>query len=204
MATKTTVSETKVEPEPKSKDRKRWVWLLVLGFILMGAVGAYLLIILNSPDKAVLTSSQQSAFLEAQGYDADKLIIPKLSLSEPILSGDASVLEKGVWHRFPERGNPKEGGNTILAGHRYVFAWLPQKVVEQSRLYNLDKLETGDSIYVNWEGKQYEYTVQEKKTVSPNESSIEAPSIEDQLTLYTCTLNGQADGRIVIIARPKD
>ncbi len=204
MAAKTTLSKDQVETEPKPKKRRGWIWLLVLLFLLMGFGGTYLLILLQSPNKATLSDSQQSAFLEAQPYDTDRLIIPELSLSEPILNGDANVLEKGIWHRFPERGNPKDGGNTILAGHRYVFAWLPQKVVEQSRLYNLDKLNVGDPIYINWEGKQYEYKVAEKKTVNPNDSAIEAQSIENKLTLYTCTLSGEADGRIVIIAHLKD
>jgi LPXTG-site transpeptidase (sortase) family protein len=164
----------------------------------------YLLILARSPGKGTLTQSQQSAFAEAQSnYDANRLIIPKIELSQEIQSGDASVLDRGVWHRFPERGDPLEGGNMILSGHRYIFAWLPWRVVEQSRFYNMDKLEVGDSVLVNWEGKQYDYTVSEKKTVSPNDTNIEGPSLEPKLTIYTCTLDGQADGRVVIIAQPK-
>ncbi len=202
MASKEPISESE-EAMPKKKS-KGWVWLVVLFLIAGLAFGGYLLLLSKAPDKAILTQTQQSSFLEAQGFDANRLIIPKLSVSEEILSGNASVLDKGIWHRFPERGNPQTEGNTILAGRRYVFSWNPQTVVSQSRFYNLDKLEVGDPVYVNWEGKQYNYTVDEKKTVNPGDTGIEAISSNQKLTLYTCKLNGQADGQVVIIARPKD
>lgn len=203
MRNKRSVSEDKVEPQPKKKS-KGWVWLVILILIAGLAFGGYLLLLSKAPDKSILTESQQSSFLEAQGFETNRLIIPKLSVSEEILSGNASVLDKGIWHRFPERGNPQTDGNTILAGLSYVFSWNPQKVVSQSRLYNLGKLEVGDPIYVNWDGKQYNYTVDEKKTVNPSDTSIEAVSSNPKLTLYTSKLNGQADGQVVIIARPKD
>lgn len=204
MAAKTSVSKPELESEPKPKKRRGWIWLVVLLLIAMAAFGGYLLLLTQAPAKGLLSTTQQASFLEAQGFETNRLIIPKLSVSEEIFSGNANVLEKGIWHRFPERGNPHDDGNTILAGHRYVFSWNPQKVVSQSRLYNLDKLDVGDSVYVNWDGKQYEYVVDEKKTVNPNDTAIEAVSSNPKLTLYTCTLNGQADGRVVIIARPKD
>lgn len=202
MASKEALPETGVEkPNKKSKG---WVWLVVLIFIAGLAFGGYLWLLSKAPDKAPLTQTQQSSFLEGQGFETNRLIIPKISVSEEIFNGTASVLDKGIWHRFPERGNPADEGNTILAGYRYVFSWNPQKVVNQSRLYNLDKLEAGDLVYVNWQGKQYNYVVDEKKTVSPKDTSIEAVSSNPKLTLYTCGLNGQADGGVVIIARPND
>lgn len=202
MASKEPVPESELD-KPRKKSRG-WVWFVILFLIVGLAFGGYLLLLFKSPDKAPLNETQQASFLEAQGFETNRLIIPKISVSEEILSGNASALEKGVWHRFPERGNPEDEGNTILAGSRYVFSWNPQKVVNQSRLYNLDKLEAGDLVYVNWQGKQYNFVVDEKKTVSPKDMSIEAVSSNPKLTLYTAAFNGQADGHVVIIARPKD
>ncbi len=60
----------------------------------------------------------------------------------------------------------------------------------------------GDDITVYWDKKDYRYKITEVKTVKPNETSIEAPSKEPKLTIYTCTLGGSADGRVVVIAKP--
>lgn len=202
MRNKAIVTESEIE-SPAKKSRG-WVWLLVLLVIVLVALGAYSYILFNAPQRTPLTEIQQASFLEAQGFDTNRLIIPKISVSEEIFSGDASVLKKGIWHRFPERGDPQEEGNTILAGEGYVFAWLPQKVVSQSRLYNLNKLQAGDAIYVNWNGKQYEYVVEDKKQVSTNDTSYDAVSSNAKLTLYTSTANGKPDGQVLLIARPKN
>ena len=158
-----------------------------------------------APSKKTLTTNQQEVFTAAVGKkeDVNTLIIPKIAVSSPILEGDAGVLDKGTWHRFPDRGNPEKGGNFILAAHRYVFAWLPQQVSKQSVLYNIDKLELGDDIFIDWQGKRYSYKVSEKRTVKPNETSIELASNTPKLTLYSCTREGQNDGRDVIVATPQ-
>lgn len=172
--------------------------------IVVVIVSGYVLFLQFSPQKKILSGHDQELFLARikKEQNVDKLIIPKISVDSPILSGDERVLENSVWHRFPDRGNPKDGGNFILAAHRYVFAWIPQRVNEQSILYNITKLNIGDMIYVDWQGQRYQYSVTEKRQVSPQEVSIEEKSKVPILTLYSCTLNGERDGREVIIARP--
>lgn len=197
---KKVVSKTK-EELPYSRT---WRRVLQLVLVIIIFICGYVLYLQFSPQKKILTGHDQELFVAGvkKEQDVDKLIIPKISVNSPIFSGDYHVLEKGVWHRFPERGNPKDGGNFILAAHRYVFAWIPQRVNEKSILYNITKLELGDTIYVDWQGQRYQYNVIEKRQVSPNEVSIEEKSQTPKLTLYSCTLNGERDGREVIIARP--
>lgn len=132
---------------------------------------------------------------------SNQLIISQLGLVLPIHEGDKSVLEKGIWHRFPERGNPHNGGNFILAGHRFVMGATPGETIHRSPLYHVDQLKTGDDIYVDWTGKRYKYKITRIYSVKPNAVSIEAPSAEPKLTLYTCTSGGAADGRVVIEAK---
>ncbi|MSR68380.1 sortase, partial [Candidatus Saccharibacteria bacterium] len=105
--------------------------------------------------------------------------------------------------RCPVSGNPEQGGNFILSAHRYVFALLPQQVSKQSVLYNIDKLELSDDIFIDWQGKRYSYKVSEKRTVKPSETTIELASKISKLTLYSCTREGQNDGRKVIVATPQ-
>lgn len=190
------------------KKPSKWRRLIQVALLLVIIITSYVLYLQFSPQTKILTGHEQDLYVARtkKESDVDKLIIPKISVASPIISGDYHALEKGVWHRFPERGNPKDGGNFILAAHRYVFAWIPQRVNEQSVLYSIDKLKVGDAIYVDWQGQRYQYTITEKKLVNPSETSIE-DSVKDQkadakLTLYSCTLSGERDGREVIIARP--
>jgi len=191
---------TNSTPKP-SGWRRAWQAALVL--VALGSV--FVIFAQLAPSKKTLTTNQQEVFTAAVSKkpDVNTLIIPKIAVSSQILEGDAGVPDKGTWHRFPDRGNPEKGGNFILAAHRYVFALLPQQVVQRSVLYNIDKLEIGDDIFIDWQGKRYSYKVSEKRTVKPNETSIELASKTPKLTLYSCTTGGQNDGREVIVATPQ-
>jgi len=111
-------------------------------------------------------------------------------------------LESGAWHRFPERGNPEIGGNFILSAHRFELGWSPQQTRQKSPFYNINRINQGDTIYIDFKAKRYTYEVKRRYQVSPDALSIEAPSTEAKLTLYSysCTLKGSQDGRDVIEA----
>lgn len=130
----------------------------------------------------------------------DRLYIPKLKLNVTYKSGGEEVLLDNVWHRFAERGDPEKGGNFILAGHRFEIGLTPGETRRKSPFYNIDKLAVGDDIYADFNGKRYKYQIIEHKQVKPTQVEIEAPSVEPKMTLYTCTLGGEADGREVYIA----
>lgn len=177
------------------KPRLTFVWLL-LSIVLVGS-GLYLLVLLRAPAVKQLDSVQQSAFV------GDKqIIIPKIAVKVPVLEGQAEVLDKGAWHRLPQLGDPETGGNFIVSGHRYVLASTPGRTKEQSYFYNIDKLVVGDQIFADWHHKRHTYKVSKIYTVKPTQLEIESPSADPKLTLYTCTLAGSADGRVVIEAVP--
>ena len=90
-----------------------------------------------------------------------------------------------------------------MAAHRYVVQWTPQRTVKQSVLYNINEMNLGDSILIDWKGKRTVYIVKEKKRANPNDPSLELSTSSAQLTLYTCSLKGVNDGREVIIATPQ-
>ena len=171
--------------------------------IIILACGMYLLwIVLAAPFYMSPHQEKWNKPVEksVQKITEDRLYIPTLKLNLAFKSGDASVLDFNVWHRFPERGDPEKGGNFILAGHRFEMAPTPGEVIRKSPFYNIDKLIAGDKIYVDFKGKRYEYSIIEKITVKPTQLEIESPSEEPKMTLYTCTLGGTTDGREVIIA----
>lgn len=127
--------------------------------------------------------------------DGNRLWIPKIGVDTPILEGsDLTILdsEEGVWHQTGGYGY----GNFVLAGHR--FKYLPPNT---STLYNLDKLEKGDTLAVDWNGKREIFEVEKKLKVGAKDISILNPTFQQTITIYTCS-DEQETERIVIRAKP--
>ena len=95
----------------------------------------------------------------------------------------------------------KDGGNFIIAAHRFSIQPTPQGTVERSPFYNIDKMKLGDNIVVDYEGARYAYEITKIFDVKPDQTEIEAPSQEAKLTLYSCELGGSDAGRIVITGK---
>ena len=161
--------------------------------------GLYLLLILFSPK---LVSTIQKNSTPQLGADQNQLVIPDVGIKSLILEGGEEQLEYGAWHRYPERGNPEIGGNFILSGHSFVWAYNPWKVNEKSIFYNLKDVKIGDEILLRWNSKDYKYVVESTFSIDPSQTEIESPSETPKMTIYTCTEGGSADGRVVVVARP--
>jgi sortase A len=134
------------------------------------------------------------------GLTEQRIYIPRLKLNLTYKTGNATVLRDNAWHRFPERGDPEKGGNFILAGHRFEIGLTPGETRHRSPFYHINKVEIGDYVYSDFNGQRYQYKVTRKYTVKPTQTEIEAPSTTAIMTLYTCTLKGQSDGREVLEA----
>ena len=113
---------------------------------------------------------------------------------QPILEGDSpKTVNRGVW-RLPDGSMPNRDSNTVLVGHRFSYK-------NPSVFYHLDKVKEGDNIYVSWKKKVYLYKVDKIRTVKPDETSVEDPTQEPQLTIYTCTPLWSTSHRLVIESR---
>lgn len=132
----------------------------------------------------------------------NRLYIPKIDVNLPYATGSETVMEKGAWWRQPDNGNPADGGNFVLSAHRFIMGLTPQQTLRKSPFYNIDKLKTGDELVVDYDGKRYTYEISKIFSVTPDAIEIENRTNEPQLTLYSCTLGGSADGREVIVAKP--
>ena len=179
--------------------------------ILMLAAGAYVLVTALMPLFIVHTVNPTNnttvAKLEATATEIpteNRLYIPKIDINLPYEQGDERVMEHGAWWRRPENGNPKDGGNFILSAHRFIMGLTPEQTLRKSPFYNIDKLALGDEITIDYQGARYVYVISKIYAVKPNAVEIENRTDEPQLTLYSCTLGGAADGREVIIATPKE
>jgi sortase A len=191
---------TSTAPEKRQHAGSRKLWLL-LSLVLVGA-GAYLLLVVFAPSySAPSTPSEEwNEPVPRTVLQQDRLYIPRLSLNVLYKSGDQRVLRDALWHRYPERGTPEQGGNFILAGHRFEIGFTPGQTKQRSPLYHIGKIEVGDYIYADFKGKRYQYEVTRKYRVQPNQTEIEQGSETAKMTLYTCTLKGEADGREVLEA----
>lgn len=181
--------------------RKLWIVLPVVGVL----AGLYLLLLINSPAINPPIPKPQSQWNEPVPQEEAKLTeqrvyIPRLSLNLEY-DNNQKILNSGLWHRFSERGNPEQGGNFIVAGHRFEIGLTPGETRRKSPLYHINKIEVGDYIYADFNGQRYQYEVTKKYTVKPDQTEIEALSNEAKMTLYTCTFKGEADGREVLEAK---
>lgn len=166
------------------------------------AGGVYLLILVLTPNVPFLYPVQEIDAKSLPKPQENKVYIPKIGVSVVFTNGGPEALDDGVWHRFPERGDPVQGGNFILSAHRFEIGFTPAETRRKSPFYHVGNLAIGDQILVDFEGKRYGYQITEKKKVQPDQVEIEAPTDEPRLTLYSCTLQGQADGRDVFFAKP--
>lgn len=189
------------------KDNKHLVSRIVAGLaIVLVLVGLYVLLLLFVPRWRLPTILGKTRIdlniLDDAQDKRDRLQIAKLNLEVPFFGGnDVKLLDKGAWHRFPERGDPVKGGNFIISAHRFHLGLTPQGTRAKSPFYNLNKLVPGDDIKVFFQGKTYDYKVTRRYKVKPNATNIEDPSTEPKMTLYSCNLAGPADGREVIEAK---
>jgi sortase A len=138
-----------------------------------------------------------------------KIIIPKINVDAPVVYDVPSLdehvvqskLKNGVVH-YPIPGAssvPGQQGNTVILGHSSndVFDDGNYKFV----FVQLDKLDKGDTFYLNYGGTRYTYSVTEKKIINPNEvNTLVINNGKPLATLVTCTPPGTALKRLVIIA----
>lgn len=176
------------------------VGTIVFALALLSA-GIYVLSIVFAPSIAPLIASKpiDTAHLPTPQSNENRIIIPKIGVNIHYAPGVES-LDRGAQWRYPERGDPIKGGNFIIAAHRLSIQPTPQGTVEKSPFYRVDKLAVDDQVLIDYSGKRYLYKIAKIFEVKPTQVEIEAPSEKPVLTMYTCSLGGASDGRVVLLA----
>lgn len=133
-----------------------------------------------------------------------KIIIPKLNVNAPVhfgisLSEVDNAMANGVAH-FRVSGAdafPGQIGNLAISGHSAgdVYDSNPYKFI----FSGLERLDTGDLIYVNYEGVRYTYSVTKKQVVDPsNVAALVMDTNKPLITLITCTPLGTSKNRLLV------
>ena len=185
----------------KQKKRTGPYIVSIVAVIMIGA-GLYTLALVASPSIAplVFTKPIDAKSLPKATVGENRVIIPRIGVNIHYAPGKAS-LDRGAEWRYPDRGNPRDGGNFIIAAHRFSIQPTPQGTVEKSPFYNIDKMQIGDTILVDYEGARYAYEIDKMFDVQATQVEIEAPSDTAKLTLYSCELGGSEAGRVVITGK---
>jgi len=190
----------------KTKNRTKLWWALpVFGLV----IGGYVLINTVSPAISMLNgpvdATAKRLTAEKPAFDESRLYVPKLNIDVVVadIDGDeGAALESGAVHRTPESGNPLEGGNFVVAAHRFQLGLTPDQTRKQSPFYHIDQMQIGDQIYVDFQGTRYAYEVSGKKAVDQGATEIEQRTDEHQLTMYSRSPKGPEAGGEVIVAKP--
>ncbi|WP_082234908.1 class D sortase [Halobacillus massiliensis] len=126
-----------------------------------------------------------------EGEEIGRLVIPKLEKGYHTYWGaDDDTLEQGVGMYVSQwTTTPDEERHTVLSGHRdTVF----------SELKNIEK---GDSLFLEFEGKRYEYVIQKTWITDAEDRSVIVDKETPTLTLTTCypfEFLGDAPDRYII------
>jgi sortase A len=138
-----------------------------------------------------------------------KLIIPKINVEAPMIYGvnsaDVNAVEDhlrgGVVH-YPianASSVPGQNGATVILGHSSndVFDSGAYKFV----FVQLNKLEKGDTFYINYQGTRYTYSVASKEIIDPKEiSKVAGDPAKPSAILITCDPPGTALKRLLVFA----
>jgi sortase A len=124
-----------------------------------------------------------------------RLEIPRLGVEAIVAEGtDSKTLRRAVGH-VPTTSLPGEAGNVALAGHRDSF-FRPLKSVR-----------VGDRLRMTTPDGVFDYRVESKRVVGPEETTVLSSSRTPTLTLITCypfEYVGMAPERFVVRARQVD
>jgi LPXTG-site transpeptidase (sortase) family protein len=129
------------------------------------------------------------------------IYIPRININAPLIKG-TSADEKTILNQlkngvliYPGSSLPGEGKNTIIIGHSSSnVPW--QKY---GRIFSkLPELASNDIIIINYNGKKYEYRVNQKFKGSVQE--LVSLNIQSDLILGTCWPIGSDEKRIIVTA----
>lgn len=187
------------------KRSRKWVFVPFLGLF----AGIYMLVNVMSP--AILDvvepadKTAKKLVAEQPVLAEDRIYIPKINVDVPLVQiegNEKQALERGAIQRVPDNGDPVDGGNFVVAAHRFNLGFTPQMTKARSPFYHIDQLSSGDDIYVDYKGTRYAYRIEERKSVAATAVEVEDRTDTPQLTLYSCDLSGPKNGREVVVAKP--
>jgi len=140
-----------------------------------------------NPLTADLTAGETPDSADENTYFA--ISMPTLGVEDLLISHPTDLthngllvpLQTGVGHLF---SYPGQNGKILVYGHSSSYPWDTSEFTKIFRQIN--KLQVGERVYVNYHGTVYIYEVTNKQTVPANDTSAYAQEGQEELILYTC------------------
>lgn len=144
----------------------------------------------------------------------DRLVIPKLGKSVPLVHMSTANIEGEDWPEleeqiqdglrdgvvhYPGTAKPGQYGNVFITGHSSYYPWDPGKFKDV--FATLEQLEVGDEYYVYYNQQKFTYKIREKFEVPPEDVSVlQQPHDKKISTLMTCVPVGTTLRRLILRA----
>lgn len=217
-------SEEKEKEETATSAWSRAYWagvILIVASILFLAWSFYPVLLeegryyLGKDKEVAVVTQKEAAALPSEKINKDLMtpvdesfgiVIPKIRANAKVIADvdpNNSVeyqraLTKGV-AQAKGTAHPGEEGNIFIFSHSGVDFYEANRY--NAVFYLLNKLESGDDIFLFYEGKKVTYKVKEKKTVGAEEVQYMASKPGERIvTLMTCWPAGTDLKRLVVIA----
>lgn len=176
--------------------------LIAVMIVLFGFFNERFIAPFIQPSRA-LTNAPLISDSTTVGPDPE-LIIPKINLEVPVIYNantidEATVqtaLQSGVVH-YADTPLPGQNGNLVIVGHSSNNIFNPGKY--KFAFVLLNRLDTGDTFYLEKDGKRYTYQVYKKQIVDASDVSVLGPADKTATaSLITCDPPGTSLHRLVV------
>ena len=152
--------------------------LIIISIVLIG-IGSFIIYEVFSPEiEFKINPPNEAEIIETIESEEDlsinRLIIPSIGVDMKI-GQDKEFLDYGGWIQRLDSDNLPN----LIAIHRFGWSTLSPEQKMKQTLYHVTKLNEGDKVFVIWNGKRYEYQINEITDGTNNPS-------DEYLTIYTC------------------
>lgn len=137
-------------------------------------------------------------------HQGNRLVIPAINLQLPLVRA-ASLAERDIVAAltsgvvlYPNGVDPGTAGNTVVTSHSTGNPW---QGPFRFAFLRVNKLQSGDAIFVDYGPQRYVYRVVHQRTINPKEiSAIPSDADRSKLTLVTCSPLWRRDRRLLVEA----
>lgn len=189
----------------KVKETSYQLVTLVMLLIFV-ALGAYMYF--TRPDntevksEVAAESSQEPVVNAVEGNFA--LSIDKLNINVPVIE-NVDGTNRAAYDKSLTNGVAHYKGTSLPGGGSNIFIFGHSSALDENNVYgkifaSLNDLVDGDNIVVRYNDQIFDYTVNDKKVVMPEDLWVLDQTSTEQLTLMTCWPIGSNEKRLVVIA----
>lgn len=215
LAFKAKIQEKASEKAAEDERRRRWQPIIIGGATMLAVlflqynrlifapIYAY---VSPGPAPAAEISEVDPTVTLTKVSEAEKLLIPKLNVEVPIIFGVdftevMEAMNRGVAHYRIAGADayPGQVGNFVITGHSAgdIYSSNQYKFI----FSGLERLETGDLLYVHYGGVRYTYRMVGREIVEPTEiAKLTFQTDKPMLTLVTCYPLGTSRQRLLVFA----